>query len=45
MNVAANGAEGGSEAPKLISRRGPVRNLIVNGARLLDPRIGLDGSS
>ena len=44
MNVTENGAEGGAEAPKLVSRPGEGASLIVKGARLLDPRTGLDGA-
>jgi dihydroorotase len=42
VNVAANGSDGGAEAPKLIARPGAGANLIVRGARILDPRIDLD---
>ncbi|MGA9371902.1 MAG: dihydroorotase [Solirubrobacterales bacterium] len=42
MNVAVNGSDGSAAAPKLISRAGPGANLIVQGARLIDPRTGLD---
>jgi dihydroorotase len=42
VNVAANGP-GGPKAPRtLISRDAPAATLIVRGARLLDPRAGLD---
>jgi dihydroorotase len=44
MNVSTNGAGGGGEAPRLISRPGPPANLIVRGARLFDPRSGLDAT-
>ena len=42
MNVAANGSGESRETPRLIVRRGPATDLIVRGARLLDPRAGLD---
>lgn len=42
MNVAANGGGGG--AARLVSRPGSAANLVVRGARLLDPRTGLDGA-
>jgi dihydroorotase len=41
VNVTANG-EGGPEVRRLIARPGSPTNLIVRGARLLDPRVGLD---
>ncbi len=41
MNLTAN-REGGPEVRRLIARPGPAANLIVRGARLLDPRVGLD---
>jgi dihydroorotase len=41
MNVSANGS-GGTEAPRLTSRAGPPANLIVRGARIFDPRTGID---
>ena len=41
MNVAVNGS-GGGEVARLISRPGAGANLILRGARLLDPRAGLD---
>ena len=44
VNVAANGTEGRVEAPKLISRPGPGANLVIRGARLFDPRSGLDAA-
>jgi dihydroorotase len=44
MNVAANGSAGAAEAPKLIGRPGAPANLIVRGARLFDPRTGLDAA-
>jgi dihydroorotase len=42
VNVSANGSEGGAEAPKLVARPGPGANLLIRGARLFDPRSGLD---
>jgi dihydroorotase len=44
MSVAANGSAGAAEAPRLISRPGSPANLIVRGARLFDPRGGLDAT-
>jgi dihydroorotase len=44
VNVSANGASKGAEAPRLISRPGPPANLIVRGARLVDPRTKLDAT-
>jgi dihydroorotase len=44
MNVAAKGSGGRGEAPRLVGRSGPAANLIVRGARLFDPRIGLDSA-
>jgi dihydroorotase len=44
MNVSANGSTGGTEAPRLVSREGPPANLIIRGARLFDPRTGLDAT-
>jgi len=41
VNVAVNGS-GGGEVARLISRPGAGANLILRGARLLDPRAGLD---
>jgi len=41
VSVFANGSGGGA-TPRLVSRPGPPANLIVRGARLLDPRTGLD---
>ncbi len=41
MNVSANGASGAA-APRLVSREGPSASLVVRGARLVDPRTGLD---
>ncbi len=42
MNVSANGAEGARRPETLIARQGPSATLIVRGARLFDPRVGLD---
>jgi dihydroorotase len=42
MNVSANGSSGGAETRRLVSRPGSPANLIVRGARLFDPRLGLD---
>jgi dihydroorotase len=42
MNVRANGAERSSQPELLVSRKGSPSMLIVRGARLLDPRVGLD---
>jgi dihydroorotase len=42
MNVSANGSARPAAAPRLVSRSGPPANLIVRGARLFDPRTGLD---
>ncbi len=42
MNVAANGAEGAAEVPPLSSRPSPAATLILHGASLVDPRVGLD---
>ena len=42
MNLTANGSGSGAGGPKLISRPGPGADLIVRGARLFDPRTGLD---
>ena len=42
MNVSANGSGGAPESPRLISRSALPANLIVRGARLFDPRAGLD---
>jgi dihydroorotase len=42
VNVSANGSDGGAEAARLISREGPPANLVIRGARLFDPRTGLD---
>jgi dihydroorotase len=42
MNVAANGSGGAGEAPRLITRDAPPADLIVRGARVFDPREGID---
>jgi dihydroorotase len=42
VTVSANGTSGGPAVPRLIPRSGPPANLIVRGARLFDPRSGLD---
>jgi dihydroorotase len=42
MNVAANETGISAEAPSLISRPGRPASLIVRGARLFDPRVGMD---
>jgi dihydroorotase len=42
VNVSANGSGGATQAPRLISREGPSANLVIRGARLFDPRTGLD---
>jgi dihydroorotase len=44
MNVAANGSSGSPEVAPLVARPGPEANLVVRGARLLDPRTGLDAT-
>jgi dihydroorotase len=44
VNVATNGASGGPEGPPLVARPGPAADLIIRGARLLDPRAGLDAT-
>jgi dihydroorotase len=44
MNVAANQSRGGAKASTLVGRPGTPANLIVRGARVFDPRIGLDAS-
>src|SRR5215210_2634464 len=42
MNFEANGA-GGDPAPRiLVSRPGTAATLLIRGARLVDPRVGLD---
>jgi dihydroorotase len=42
MTVSANGSEGASEAPILISRPGPAATVVIRGARVFDPRGKLD---
>jgi dihydroorotase len=42
MNVSANAVDPGTEI--LASRTGPASTLIVRGARLVDPRVGLDAA-
>jgi dihydroorotase len=42
VNVSANGSGGRTEAPKLVSRPGTAANLILRGARVFDPRSGID---
>ena len=44
MSVSENGSGGAPEAPSLSSRPAPATTLIVRGARLLDPRTGLDST-
>ena len=44
MNVASNGSSGSPEAPPLVARPGQGANLVVRGARLFDPRTGLDAT-
>jgi dihydroorotase len=44
MSVSANGSPGAADTPRLIGRTGPPANLIVRGARLFDPRSGLDAT-
>ena len=44
MNVAANGSGRSAEAPTLVGRPWPPANLVVRGARILDPRSGLDSN-
>ena len=44
MNVAANGSEPAPEPRRLISRPAPAATLILRGARLVDPRGGLDAT-
>jgi dihydroorotase len=40
VNVTTNGS--GSEVPRLVARPGEPADLIVRGARVLDPRAGID---
>jgi dihydroorotase len=42
MNVAGNGSRGAPGVPALVSRPGPAANLIIRGARVFDPRSGID---
>jgi dihydroorotase len=42
MNVSSDGAGGALESQTLVSREGPASTLILRGARLADPRAGLD---
>jgi dihydroorotase len=42
MSVSANGAGGSVNPETLVSREAPPATLVVRGARLLDPRAGLD---
>jgi dihydroorotase len=42
VNVATNGSGESPEAPPLVARPGPGANLVIRGARLFDPRTGLD---
>jgi dihydroorotase len=42
VSVTANGSGTGPETPTLVSRPAPGADLVVRGARLLDPRTGLD---
>jgi dihydroorotase len=42
MNVSANGSGGRGEPARLAGRSGQPANLVVRGARLFDPRAGLD---
>jgi dihydroorotase len=42
VNVAANGVEGAAEVPPLSSRPSAAATLILRGASLVDPRVGLD---
>jgi dihydroorotase len=44
VNVTANGSGGTGKVPKLIARPGSGADLIVRGARLLDPRTDLDAT-
>jgi dihydroorotase len=44
VTLSANGTSGGPGAPRLIARSGAPANLIVRGARLFDPRTGLDAT-
>jgi dihydroorotase len=42
MNVSVNGSGGRGEPARLVGRSGQPANLVVRGARLFDPRAGLD---
>jgi dihydroorotase len=42
VNVSANGADGARRPETLIARPGPAATLILRGARVVDPRAGLD---
>jgi dihydroorotase len=42
VNVAVNGSNGGAQVQKLIVRDGAAANLVLQRARLVDPRTGLD---
>jgi dihydroorotase len=42
MNVSASGANGSADPETMVSRKGPASTLVVQGARLVDPRVGLD---
>jgi dihydroorotase len=42
MNVSASGANGSADPETMVSRQGPASTLVVQGARLVDPRVGLD---
>jgi dihydroorotase len=44
MSVSANGADGSVNPATLVSREAPPSTLVVRGARLLDPRVGLDAA-
>jgi dihydroorotase len=44
MNVSANGTNGSPQPETLIARPGSPATLVVRGARLFDPRTGLDAT-
>jgi dihydroorotase len=44
MSVAANGASAAPEPETLIARPRPASTLVLRGARLVDPRVGLDAT-
>jgi dihydroorotase len=44
VNVTANGSEPAPEPRTLVSRPGAAATLVLRGARLLDPRTGLDAA-